>query len=80
MPVLEGFASLMDAGSQTLGYYDSKRDVVGMSSDVLSDEGFTFLKVALEEFAHSITKAHDETRDLQDWAFKVAAILMSQRN
>lgn len=77
MPELEGYHDLMTSGSNVYGYWDPKSDRVGLSKDLLDmGDGFMLIKVLVEEFAHYVTKARDCTRDLQDYAFRVAAKLM----
>jgi hypothetical protein len=78
MPVLEGYADVMDAGRVVGGYYDHRRDTVGLSRDTLESTGYLFIKVVLEEFSHAITKSGDCTRDLQDFSFRVSGMLMEE--
>lgn len=74
-PPFEGFRDVMDANTNTLGYYDFERGVVGISKDVI-DADFLLTKVVIEECGHFVTKSGDCTRDLQDWMCRVAALLM----
>lgn len=76
IPTLEGFHTLMNASSLTFAYYDFARDTVGMSGDVINDAGHLFPTCAIEEYAHSITKSADFTRDMQDFGMRVAGMLI----
>jgi hypothetical protein len=79
-PKVEGFYHVMDAGSTLKGYYDRKRETVGLSKDTLDTGlGFDLIFTLIEEYGHYITGASDETRDFQDWAFRVAARFISER-
>ncbi len=82
-PLVKGFSHLMDAGSYTGGYY--KDGVVfintdlGVNSTVSSGKSGMnpkLVKVVIEELAHYITGARDETRDFQDYAFLLSSHLM----
>jgi hypothetical protein len=75
-PLVKGFSHLMDAGSYCGGYH--KNGVVfintdlGLNSTVSSGKSGMnpqLVKVVIEELAHYITGAKDETRDFQDYAF-----------
>lgn len=67
IPPLRSFVKTMNAGCQLNGYYDTKEQVVYIAAQ--SSKNY---KVIIEEIAHHLTKANDETRDFQDFAFKVA--------
>lgn len=76
-PALEGYCDIMKSGGNVLGYYDPKRKVVGLSTDTL-DSHFTLIKVLIEEYAHYVSGAKDETRDMQDYVLRIAANLMKR--
>lgn len=82
-PPVMGFSHLMDAGSSCGGYH--KGGTVFINTDLgvnasvtagLSGLSPKLVKVVIEELAHFITGAMDETRDFQDYAFLVASHLM----
>lgn len=77
-PIVKCFETIMDAGSLKLGYY--KDGVVYINTDISRGLSNMLLQTMLEEVAHHITGACDGSRDLQDFAFKVAARNMSQKN
>ncbi len=78
MPPLEGFTTFMKETGTTEAYFDPMTGKVGMSTDVLDDDGHRFPAIAVEEYAHAVTGASDETRMLQDWAFRVIGLLMKE--
>jgi hypothetical protein len=59
----------------SLGYY--RDDTVFIRTDIADDPGHQLLQVIIEEISHHITGAMDCTRDFQDFAFRLVAILMS---
>jgi len=67
-PPVRMFKTIMQAGSETLGYYQPKDKTVYIGVDYPSNT-----KVMLEELAHYITGANDCTRDFQDFSFRFAA-------
>jgi hypothetical protein len=70
MPVVQCFQSIMSGGSQTLGF---QRDgAVYINQSIAVGQSIELQQTMLEEMAHYITGALDETRDLQDWAFLAA--------
>lgn len=79
-PPVMGFRKIMDGECKTHGFYRDgityiNDDIAGVASvaggiDALSDK---LIAVALEECAHYITNALDNSRDFQDWAFNFAA-------
>lgn len=77
-PAVEGYHNVMEGGSDTDGYYDRVRRVVGVSKETLDASVFELGKVLIEEFGHYITGANDESRDFQDWAFRVAGQLYAR--
>jgi hypothetical protein len=50
---------------------------VYVRSDIQEDKGVMLRQTILEEVAHHATGAADHTRELQEWAFQLAAELMS---
>lgn len=77
-PPLHGFKATMEGGGTVLAYWSPKRGEIGLSLDILTDSGEMTLygkSTLIEEFAHYITGATDESRDLQTWAFDFAAAL-----
>jgi hypothetical protein len=69
-PTVACFETIMDAGSLKLGYY--KEGVVYINADLADGLSDMLFQTMLEEVAHHITGARDGSRDLQDFAFKVA--------
>ena len=70
-PLVGCFRDAMNAGSRTMGFCDETG--VYIADDQASGEGVNkaVLKTALEECLHWITKAGDNSRDLQDFAFRM---------
>lgn len=64
-PEVRCFSCPMKEGREIHGY--QKGDTVYLNLDFDTNE-----QAALEELAHYITGAKDETRDFQDWAFRLA--------
>lgn len=58
-----------------LGYYEDS--AVYIRTDIQDDQGIMLLQTMIEEVSHHITGASDMTRDFQDFAFRLAAMLMS---
>lgn len=81
-PPVNGFTSILDAGVMLNGYYRDgvvfiNEDLGGSASefggrDALNDR---LLKVALEEVAHYVTGATDNSRDFQDYLLDLAVKL-----
>jgi len=70
------FRDVMNGGSRTLGFCDSEG--VYIADDQASARSKPLLKTALEEVVHWVTKAGDNSRDLQDFMFRmVVEILVS---
>ncbi len=68
----------MEAGSRTLGFCDDTGVYIAddqASGDVPCKR---CLKTALEECIHWITKAHDGSRDLQDFAFRMIVEILAE--
>ena len=73
-PAVKTFRKIMDAGSQTLGFYKDNtvfinQDIAAGGSLTLGWHGLTqqLLATALEEVAHHVTGATDNSRDFQDF-------------
>ena len=75
-PSVETFTSLMDAGSQTLGFYRAGEETIYLHHDLVTGDCPLLYKVAIEEIGHYVTQAADGSRDFADWAFRVAAALL----
>lgn len=75
MPTISGYHDVMNAGRRVFGYRDPKTNTIGINSDTF-DSPMEFTQTLLEEMGHYATQAADCTRDMQDWAFKVAAKMM----
>lgn len=69
LPRIMEFTSRMEAGTQKGGY--QKGDTIFIEKGYIHSS-----KVILEELGHYITGATDNSRDFQDWAFKVGGILI----
>ncbi len=76
-PLVGCFRDAMNAGSRTMGFCDETG--VYIADDQASGEGVNkaVLKTALEECLHWITKAGDNSRDLQDFAFRMIVEILS---
>ncbi len=59
------------------GYY--KDGTCYIRSDIKDDPGLMLLQTVLEEVSHHVTGATDNSRDFQEFAFKVAAQLLMER-
>lgn len=68
MPKLEVFRRIMKEGKQLCGYWDKNTP----DTIFINEENVTCRQTILEECAHYITEATDNSRDFQDWAFKFA--------
>jgi hypothetical protein len=85
-PPVKCFTSILDGGTMLNGYYREgtvyiNADLAGTSSefagpDVLSNR---LLKVAMEELAHFVTEATDNSRDFQDYLLELAVKLARKR-
>ena len=78
-PVVKCFTSILDAGTMLNGYY--RNNEVFINSDLAGSASLTggsdclsnrLLKVALEEVAHHVTEATDNSRDFQDFLLELA--------
>ena len=76
-PGVKCFRKVMDGGGVVQGFYIQGEEVVYINVDIATGQSVELRQVALEETAHYLTKSKDETRDLQDWAFKLAVRLAS---
>ena len=69
-PPIRCFRSVMNGGTVVRGFL---RDaIVYINEDLATGTSVELRQTVLEEVAHYLTGAKDETRDLQDWAFKLA--------
>lgn len=67
------FEKPMSHGTQLDGYYDRAERAIYIRRDCV-----THISTIIEELSHYITSAADETRDLQDFAFRFAGLLLLQ--
>lgn len=84
MPKVKTFRKIMHAGSQTLGFY--KDDTVFINQDITNNtsalgwQGLTqqLMVTALEEVAHHVTGATDNSRDFQDFLLNLIVYLSKE--
>ena len=69
-PPIRCFRKVMNAGTVVRGFL--RDGVVYINEDLATGASVELRQVVLEEAAHYLTGSKDETRDLQDWAFKCA--------
>jgi hypothetical protein len=81
-PPVRSFTSILDGGTMLNGYYRDgvvfiNRDLAGDASAMVGRQALSdrLLKVALEEVAHYVTQATDNSRDFQDYLLEVAVKL-----
>ena len=81
-PVVKCFSSILDGGTMLNGYYRNgevfiNADLAGSASVVAGRDGLSsrLLKVALEEVAHFVTEATDNSRDFQDFLLELSVKL-----
>ena len=74
-PVVGCFRDVMNGGSRTLGFCDETG--VYIADDQASARSKPLLKTALEECVHWVTKAGDNSRDLQDCAFRMVVEILA---
>jgi hypothetical protein len=81
-PPVRSFTSILDAGTMLNGYYRDgvvfiNRDLSGDASAAVGRQALSdrLLKVALEELAHYVTNATDNSRDFQDYLLEVTVKL-----
>ena len=86
-PPVKGFTSILDAGTMLNGYHRDgivylNEDLGGAASEFGGREALSdrLLKVALEEVAHYITNATDNSRDFQDYLLDLAVKLSRSRS
>jgi hypothetical protein len=84
-PVVKTFRKIMSAGSQTLGYY--KDGTVFINQDIAAFGSLTtgwhnltqqLLVTALEEVAHHVTGATDNSRDFQDFMLNLIVYMAKE--
>ena len=73
---LRCFRCPMSAGTLRFGYYREADKTIHVSADV---GGHELSATLLEEIAHYVTGARDGARDLQDYAFRLAAVATADR-
>ena len=85
-PTVKTFRKIMDGGSQTLGYY--KDGVVYINQDIAAGGSLSIgwhsltqqlLVTALEEVAHHVTGATDNSRDFQDFVLNLVVYMAKER-
>jgi len=74
-PVVGCFRDVMNGGTRTLGFCDETG--VYIADDQASARSKPLLKTALEECVHWVTKAGDNSRDLQDCAFRMVVEILA---
>jgi hypothetical protein len=81
-PAVKCFSSILDAGTMLNGYYRDgivfiNADLAGSASSVAGTNALPnrLVKVALEEVAHHVTEATDNSRDFQDFLLELAVKL-----
>lgn len=75
-PGCRAFYEPMKGESQTRGEYLHETQEVVIMTDGTESQGVLLYKVMVEELAHHCTSATDRSRDLQDWAFRLLAVLL----
>ena len=76
-PPIRCFRKVMDGGTVVQGFL--RDGVVYVNEDLTTGTSIELRQTILEEVAHYLTKSADCTRDLQDWAFKLAVrVAMAQ--
>lgn len=85
-PLVKTFRKVMDGGSQTLGYYKDgtvhiNQDIAGQGSFTLGWHALTqqLLVTALEEVAHHVTGATDNSRDFQDFFLNLIVYMAKEQ-
>ncbi len=69
-PEIRCFRKVMNGGSVVLGFL--RDGIVHINEDLAVGASVELRQTVLEEVAHYLTESKDCTRDLQDWAFKLA--------
>lgn len=72
-PEIMCFRKVMNGGVMVRGFL--RDGVVYINEDIATGTSVDLRQTVLEEVAHYLTQAGDCTRDLQDWAFKLAVRL-----
>jgi hypothetical protein len=72
-PEIRCFRKVMNGGAVVRGFL--RDGIVYINEDLATGTSVELRQTVLEELAHYLTGSKDETRDLQDWAFKFAARL-----
>ena len=72
-PPIRCFRKVMNGGTMLRGFL--RDGVVYVNEDLATGASVELRQTVLEEAAHYLTGSKDETRDLQDWAFKFAVRL-----
>jgi hypothetical protein len=76
-PPIRCYRKVMDGGTVVRGFL--RDGVVYVNEDLATGTSVELRQTVLEEVAHYLTGSKDETRDLQDWAFKFAVrVAMAQ--
>jgi hypothetical protein len=84
-PSVKTFRKIMEAGSQTLGFY--RDNVVYINQDIASNGSLSLgwhglsqqlLVTALEEVAHHVTGATDNSRDFQDFMLNLIVYMAKE--
>jgi hypothetical protein len=84
-PVVKTFRKIMEAGSQTLGFY--KDGVVYINQDIAAGGSLSLgwhsltqqlLVTAIEEVAHHVTGATDNSRDFQDFLLNLVVYMAKE--
>ena len=76
-PPIQCFRSVMNGGAVVNGFY--RDGTVYLNEDISNGASVELRQTTLEEVAHYLTGSKDETRDLQDFAFKFA-VRIAQRS
>jgi hypothetical protein len=69
-PPIRCFRKVMNGGTVVRGFL--RDGIVYVNEDVATGASVELRQTLLEELGHFLTGSKDETRDLQDWAFKLA--------
>jgi len=69
-PPIRCYRKVMDGGTVVRGFL--RDGIVYINEDLATGTSVELRQTVLEEVAHYLTNSKDETRDLQDWAFKLA--------
>ena len=72
-PPIRCFRKVMNGGTMLRGFL--RDGIVFVNEDISTGASVELRQTVLEEVAHYLTKSSDCTRDLQDWAFKLAVRL-----